>query len=140
MCALLCSPFFLSPLHDRCCWPRIVLAGNDVDRVLLVSPPLLPSLSENADDGPPCIQRRLNLSHQPFTSSLTQHKQERERLRRVVRQLNSRALILEATHCAVDLAHVLNTRRFDLDKVRGGAVNGRVLFFFGGGGVGGDRL
>jgi G3E family GTPase len=39
------------------------------------------------------------------------------RLRRVLRQLNARALILEATHCRVDLAHIINTGRFDIDKV-----------------------
>lgn len=45
-------------------------------------------------------------------------RQEQGRLRRVLRQLNATALILETSHCEVDLAYVLDTRRFDIDKAR----------------------
>lgn len=51
-----------------------------------------------------------------------QPTQEQERLRRVLRQLNARAEVLEASHCAVDLARVLDTGRFDMDQVGAGVA------------------
>ncbi|GBF99676.1 hypothetical protein Rsub_12370 [Raphidocelis subcapitata] len=46
----------------------------------------------------------------------TKPKEERERLRRVLRRLNPTAALVEATRCDVDLGLVLNTGRFDLEK------------------------
>ncbi|KIY98642.1 hypothetical protein MNEG_9319 [Monoraphidium neglectum] len=46
-----------------------------------------------------------------------QPPKERERLRRVLRQLNPSAAVLEATRCDVDLRQIINTGRFDIDKV-----------------------
>lgn len=35
----------------------------------------------------------------------------------MLRQLNPSATLLEATHCDVELSAIINTGRFDLDKV-----------------------
>jgi G3E family GTPase len=35
----------------------------------------------------------------------------------VLRQLNPSAAVLEATRCDVDLRQIINTGRFDIDKV-----------------------
>ena len=36
-------------------------------------------------------------------------------IKAIVRQLNPKAKIIPASHCAVDLQEVLNTKRFDLE-------------------------